>query len=86
MNILKRGFIILVSVVFLGVVSIGGAQATTTVKGSKSNADNMVGSSPSDTDDSSRSSVKSSKSNASERAQDPKTKPINLNPPGSNIH
>jgi hypothetical protein len=82
MDILKRGLIFLVSVVFLA-VSIGGAQAATTVKGSKSNADNMVGSSPSnpsDTDNSTpsnqRTTVRSSKSNSSERAQDPNTKPI----------
>lgn len=84
MNTLKRGFILLVAVLFL-VVSIGGAQAGTTVKGSKSNADNIV-SSPSagDTGDSSPSqptTVKSSKSNASYRGkgEDPKTKSINLN-------
>jgi hypothetical protein len=86
MNTLKRGFILLVAVLFL-VVSIGGAQAGTT-KGSKSNADNMV-SSPSagDTGDSSpsdRTSVKSSKSNTSDRGQDPKTESINLNSPRSN--
>jgi hypothetical protein len=82
MNILKRGLIFLVSVVFLA-VSIGGAQAATTVKSSKSNHDAFVGSSPSnpsDTDNSTpsnqRTTVRSSKSNSSERAQDPNTKPM----------
>lgn len=37
MNTLKKGFIILVSLLFLGVVSVG-TQAATTVKGSKNNS------------------------------------------------
>jgi hypothetical protein len=41
MSALKRGFIILVAVLFLGVVTTGGGEAApNTTKGSKSSADN----------------------------------------------
>ncbi|MGO9119461.1 MAG: hypothetical protein ACLQPD_17865 [Desulfomonilaceae bacterium] len=66
----KQVFIIIVATLFLA-VSIVGAQAGTTVKGSKSNSDNIVAtpstsntSSPSPSD---ATTVKSSKSNSSFR-------------------
>ena len=42
MNTLKRGFIILVAGLFLAVVSIGGAQAATTLNSSKMNTSDKV--------------------------------------------
>jgi hypothetical protein len=85
----KQVFIILVATSFL-VVSIGGAQAGTTVRSSKSNSSDFLSSSPSDTGNSPPSNqptkVKSSKSNASERGIDPTTKSINLNSSRSNTY
>ena len=76
----KQGFIVLVSVLFLA-VSIVGAQAGTTVKGSKSNSDNIV-TTPSTGDTGTLLriqpiTIRSSKSNASFRkaVKDPKGEP-----------
>jgi hypothetical protein len=57
----KQVFIILVATLFLA-VSIGGAQAGTTVRGSKSNSSDVSSPSPSDAN-----TIASSKSNSSDR-------------------
>jgi hypothetical protein len=82
MNTLKRVFIVLVSVVFLAAVSIGGAQAGTTVKGGKSNSDNIAPS-PSGTGASSQSNVSPGKG---PKVTDPTTDSISLNSSRSNIY
>jgi hypothetical protein len=82
----KQIFITLVATLFL-VVSIGGAQAATTVKGSKSNSDNI--SSPStggnDTSSSDATTVNTTRSNTFRgKGPVPKTNSINLNSSRSN--
>jgi hypothetical protein len=96
MTRLRQGLIILVAGLFLVVVSIGGTQAGTSVKSSKSNSSDVSSPSPSDA-----TTVKSSKSNSSERkkattinstksntfkGKDLTTDSINLNSSRSNIY
>lgn len=87
----KQVFIILVATLFLGAISIVGAQAGTTVKSSKSNASDFMSSSPSDTGNPAPSNqsttVNGSKSNSYKGKKDsPTTNSINLNSSRSGIY
>ena len=90
MNTLKQGFIVLVSLLFLAVVSIGGAQAANTIASSKSNASFIATPGNSSNTGNLSQGNKTTTTNNSKsnnyRGKDPKTKSINLNSSRSNIY
>jgi len=83
MKTLKQAFIVLVAVLFFGAISVGGAQAGTTVKSSKSNSSDRVQGTETIVTNNQANTINTSKSNTF-RGQDPKTKSINLNSSRSN--